>query len=91
MVDANIPANEEKGKYRESKILTKPLPEILDEMESNISTAIEAARQAETAAREAKDAEESAMSSARQATQRADEASIASREAAELRGLRSML
>ena len=41
-----------------AKILTKPLPQILDEMESSIRAAGEAASRAEEAARKAEEAEE---------------------------------
>ena len=37
------------------KILTKPLPQILDEMEDNIRAAAEAARSAKEASREARE------------------------------------
>ena len=38
------------------KIMSKPLPQILDEMDENIRAAAEAARKAEEAARAAKEA-----------------------------------
>jgi len=47
----------EKDKPKEApKILTKPLPQILDEMEDIIKTASEAARKAEEAAAKAEEA-----------------------------------
>ena len=68
----------------EPKILTKPLPEILEEMEKNIKAATEAATKAEQAAHDARIAEESATEAATQATSRAEEATLAAREAAEV-------
>ena len=41
---------------KRAKILTKPLPVILDEMDSDIEAAAEAARKAEAAAKRANDA-----------------------------------
>ena len=43
--------SEEEAQYRRAKILTKPLPQILDEMDASIEAAAEAARRAEAAAR----------------------------------------
>ena len=45
MAEGNIPPHQDTGQDESPKILTKPLPDILDEMENNIRTAIEAARQ----------------------------------------------
>ena len=67
MVDENLRPREEKNPDEGPKILTKPLPEILEEMENNIKAAAEASRKAEQAAKEAKVAEESATSAAEEA------------------------
>ena len=80
----DIEPNDEDGQEASPKILTKPLPEILDEMEKNIHSAARDSRRAEAAAKEAKEPEEAATSAARQAATRAEEASVAAREAAEL-------
>ena len=34
------PASEEEAQYKRAKILTKPLPQILDEMDANIAAAV---------------------------------------------------
>jgi hypothetical protein len=50
VVNENIEPRDEERPAEPPKILTKPLPQILDEMESNIRSAAEAARKAEEAA-----------------------------------------
>jgi len=60
-----------------AKIMRKPLPQILDEMDANIAAAIEAARRAEEAARLAKDAAVSATKASKEAEARAIEAKLA--------------
>ncbi len=64
------------------KILTKPLPQILDEMDDNITASAEAARKAEAAARAAKEAAGAATNSSKEAAKRADEARQAGEKAA---------
>jgi len=66
-----------------SKILTKPLPQILDEMDANIKAAAEAAAQAQEAARLAKAAAGEATSASIEAAERAEEARKAGEKAAE--------
>ena len=53
MAKGNIGPSGEKNPERPPKILTKPLPQILDEMEANIRAAAEAAWRADEAARRA--------------------------------------
>jgi hypothetical protein len=62
------------------EILTKPLPEILADMEDNIRAATEAAKRAEEAVKEAQRAEEAAMSISEEATKRVAEARKISEE-----------
>ena len=66
MVDKNI---ESFGiqKPPPPKILTKPLPAILDDMEANIKAAAEAARRAEEASRRANEAAKSATQASTEA------------------------
>ena len=68
-------AGEKEPKQPPPKILTKPLPIILDEMEANIRAAAEAARRAEEAAR-------IATRAASEAEERAEEARMAGETAA---------
>ncbi len=56
MVAKTIGESEQK-KMPPAKIMSKPLPQILDEMDENIRAAAEAARKAEEAAKAAKDAD----------------------------------
>jgi hypothetical protein len=64
-------------------INTKPLPQILDEMDGNIRAAAEAARKAEEAARAAKQAAADAQKASLNAEKRAEEARQAGQMAAE--------
>ena len=50
------------------KIYTRPLPEILDEMDTGIRSATQAAKQAVESAQEAKEAEAAAVAAAREAS-----------------------
>jgi len=56
------------------KIMSKGLPQILDELDDNIRAAAEAARKAEEAARAAKDAANAATIASKKAEKRAEEA-----------------
>ena len=76
MADKDIKPTGEEAIIKRAKILTKPLPVILDEMDSNIEAATEAARKAEAAAKRAGDA-------AAAATKASDEAKRAGEEAAD--------
>jgi hypothetical protein len=53
MANKDIASSEKQSPEQPPKILTKPLPIILDEMEGNIKAAAEAARKAEEAAKKA--------------------------------------
>ena len=53
MVNENVRRPKATGPEERSKILTKPLPQILDEVDDNIRAATEAARRAEEAAKAA--------------------------------------
>ncbi len=64
-------------------ILTKPLPQILDEMDKNIRAAAEAARRAQEAARVARGAAGDSTKASREATKGAQEARKAGEKAAE--------
>ncbi len=75
MVDEKVKAGAGRGEA--PKIMSKPLPIILDEMDDNIRAAAEAARRAEEAARCAKQAPVVA-------TKASDEAKRAGQEAADL-------
>ncbi len=68
---------------KSSRILSKPSPQILDEMDDNIRAATEAARKAEEAARQAKQAADAALRSSVEAGKRAEEARKAGEKAAE--------
>ena len=56
MVNENTARAEARKPEEAPKILTKPLPQILDEMDQNIRVAAEAATRAEEAAKAARDA-----------------------------------
>ncbi|RAL70960.1 Tail fiber protein [Dehalococcoides mccartyi] len=64
------------------KIMTKPLPIILDEMEANIRAAAEAARRAEEAAKQASASAGTSMRAAEVAEKRAEDARLAGENAA---------
>ena len=59
---------------RKAKILTKPLPQILDEMDANIEAAADAARRAEAAAITSGEAAKAASRASLEASHMADEA-----------------
>jgi chromosome segregation ATPase len=61
------------------KIMVRPLPQIIDEIEANIGTATEAARRAEEAARAAREAAGAATKASEEAGKRATEARKAER------------
>ena len=82
MVTKNIP-NPKPKTATSPKIMNKPLPQILDEMDDNITAAAEAARKAEEAARAAKEAAGAATKAASVAEKRAEEAKKAGQMAAE--------
>jgi hypothetical protein len=65
------------------RIISKPLPQILDEMDENIRSAIDATRRTEEAARAAKQAAVDATKAANDAEKRAEEARKAGQMAAE--------
>ena len=67
----------EKTEERQPKIMTKPLPEILDELENYIGRVEEAVRQAQAAARESREAAAQARVSGEKATEAAKKASEA--------------
>ena len=56
MVTKRVRAPDEERPEETPEIMTKPLPQILDEMEANIRAAAEAARKAEEAAKAARGA-----------------------------------
>ena len=64
-------------------IMTKPLPQILDEMEANIRAAAEAAKKAEEAAKAARGAAGAATTASIEAGKRAEEARLAGESAAD--------
>ena len=79
---ARVP--EEVGRRRETpEIMTKPLPQILDEMEANIRAAAEAAKRAEEEAKAARGAAGAATTASAEAAKRAEEARQAGESAAE--------
>ena len=82
MIDKNIKVAEIKPPTK-AKIMSKPLPQILDEMDENIRAAAEAARKAEEAARAAKQAAGDAHRASTEAEKRAEEARQAGQMAAE--------
>ena len=82
MADQNIEPQVGKTPYEHSKILSIPLPEILDEMEANITAAAEAARKAEAAARVSGEAAKAATNASDEASKRAIEARKAGEKAA---------
>ena len=65
---------QQQGHEEAPKIMRRPLPEILDEMDENIRAAAEAARRAEEAARAAKQAAVDATKASNEAEKRAEEA-----------------
>jgi hypothetical protein len=67
---------------RAAKVIQKPLPQILDEMDENIRAAAEASRKAEEAARLAKQAASDAHSSSTKAEKQAEESLISGMKAA---------
>jgi hypothetical protein len=68
---------------KEYKVLGKPLPQILDEMDENIRAAAEAARKAEQAARAAKEVAQLAIKAAEKSEKRAEKARISGTKATE--------
>ena len=79
----NILSIVEKEMKEHLKLLPRPLPQILDEMEDNIQAATEAAKRAEEAARVAKAASDAASKASRESAKRAIEAREASDKGAE--------
>jgi phosphatidate phosphatase PAH1 len=67
---------------RVTKVISKPLPQILDEMDENIRTAAEASSKAEEAARLAKQAAIDAHSASNKAEKQAEESLISGMKAA---------
>lgn len=67
---------------RETERIRVPLSNILDEMDSNIRSVIEAARRAEEAAKAARDAAASATKASDEAVKRAEDAQAAGEKAA---------
>jgi len=87
-----VKGNEPVKKPEPMKIMSKPLPQILDEMDTNIEAATEAARRAEEAAKLANQAAISATKASKEAETRAIEAREAAGKAAEMpRALRRRL
>jgi F0F1-type ATP synthase membrane subunit b/b' len=72
------------------KILTKPLPQILDEMDVNIKLAAEAVRRAEEAASAAKGAKEAAEAATKEAIRKAEEMAAGARQIAEATNAEAM-
>lgn len=68
---------------RRAKVIQKPLPQILDEMDENIRAVAEAARKAEEAARAAKQSAIEGIKASTEAGKRAEEARLAGQIAAE--------
>lgn len=83
MVSENVGPPEAGRPEEAPKILTKPLPQILDEMDGNIRAAAEAARRAQEAAKAAREAAGTATEAAEEAAKRAEEARKAGEKAAE--------
>ena len=80
MVSENVkpPAT---GRPEGPRVLTKPLPQILDEMDDNIRIAVDAAQRAEEAARVARQAAESAIKASDKAGSRAEDSRRAAEQA----------
>ena len=83
MASRNVGKQPERGRGEGAKIMSKPLPQILDEMDANIRAAAEAARKAEEAARAAKQAAGDATKASSVAEKRAEDARQAGQVAAE--------
>ena len=95
MVNENVGPTESRQPEKSSAILTKPLPQVLDDMDGNIRAAAEAARKAQEAANRAEEARkagekaaESAMRAAAEAVSKTEDiakaATAAAKEAAEI-------
>jgi membrane protein involved in colicin uptake len=82
MVNRNSMPPEERRPEEAPKIMQKPLPQILDEMDENIRAAAEAARRAEEAARAAKESAKAATKASTEAEKRAEEARLAGEKTA---------
>ncbi len=68
MASENTGSSEAMKKENSPNILTKPLPQILDEMDKNIRAAAEAARRAQEAAKVAREAAGDSTKASKEAT-----------------------
>ena len=83
MADANVRPSETGTKGRRPRILTEPLPQILDEIERSIRLADEAATNAREATQEARRAGEEALAKSEEAKKVAEDAARLASEAEE--------